>query len=128
MKEFQQDNDNKRKMYSKWVLLILLILILLVLKGISSIYAKQRNSREEMNSAEAKKAELQQRYDDLSGRVGDLKTNEGLEREIRSKFDVVKPGESVIVVVDKEVPAPAPVESNVIKRLWNDVVGVFKKK
>ena len=128
MKEFQQNSDNKSKIYSKWVLFILLILVILVIKGLVNIYAKESSSHEEMNLIETKKADLQQRYNDLSGKVDDLKTDQGLEKEIRSKFDVVKPGENVIVVVDKDVPAPIPQETSVIKKIWNGVVGVFKKK
>lgn len=128
MKEFQEDNEIKSKLYSKYTLLFLLILIGLVIKGLISISTKEIDSGEEMRRVEAKQVELQERYNNLSTRVEDLKTTQGMEKEIRSKFDVVKPGESVIMVVDKDVPAPAPEETSVIKKLWNDVVGVFKKK
>ncbi len=128
MKEFQHNNEVKRKIYPKWMLLVLLVIIILVFRGLISISIRQSNSREEMNLVEAKKAELQKRYTDLSGEVKDLNTDEGLEKEIRSKFDVVKPGESVIMVVDKDVPAPIPEDTSIIKKLWNGVVGVFKKK
>ena len=128
MKEFQHDNEVKGKMYSKWVLVVLIIIIILIIRGLISISIKQSNSSEEMDLVEAKRAQLQNRYNDLSGKVGDLNTNEGMEREIRSKFDVVKPGETVIMVVDKEIPAPIEQEPSIIKKLWNGVVGVFKKK
>jgi cell division protein FtsB len=128
MKEFQHGNESERKGYSKWVLLVLFVLIVLVGRGLLSISAKQMSSSEEMDLVEAKRAELQERYNNLSGRVGELNTNEGMEREIRSKFDVAKPGETVIMVVDKEIPAPIQKETSIIKKLWNDVVGVFKKK
>ncbi|MEI6553246.1 MAG: septum formation initiator family protein [bacterium] len=128
MKEFQHDNERVGKRYSKWVILILLVLVVLVFRGLISLYYKKSSSEEEMRLVETKRAELQSRYNDLSGKVNDLNTNEGMEREIRSKFDVVKPGENVIMVVDKEIPAQAPQETSVIKKLWNGVVGVFKKK
>ncbi|MEI6042578.1 MAG: septum formation initiator family protein [bacterium] len=127
MKEFQQENDRKDKIYSKWALLVLLIMIILVIKGLISMSIKQRESGEEKKLVDIKRAELQERYDVLSEKVNELKTDQGMEREIRSKFDVVKPGESVIMVVDKEVSAPIPVETSIIKKLWNGVVGVFKK-
>lgn len=128
MKEFQHNNEVKKRIYSKWVLIVLLVLIILVLNGLISISSKQKSSREDMDQVNIKKAELQGRYNSLSSKVDELNTNEGLEKEIRSKFDVVKPGESVIMVVDKEIPAPIPEETSVIKKLWNGVVGVFKKK
>lgn len=128
MKEFQHKDEVKGKMYSKYILFVLFILIILVVKGLISITSKKIDSREEMKAVEAKKAELQERYDNLSSRVEELKTTQGIEKEIRSKYDVVKPGESVIMVVDKEIPEPEQAETSVIKKLWNDVVGVFKKK
>ena len=75
--------------------------------------------RERASEREGGRQEGTKRYNDLSGKVNDLNTNDGLEREIRSKFDVVKPGETVLLVVDKEIPAQAPQETSVIKKLWN---------
>ena len=131
MKEFQHNNELgpvSRKRYSKWIILLLLIAVFIVFRGLIGLYYRESTSGEEMGLVEAKKAELEKRYTDLSGKVNDLNTNEGLEREIRSKFDVVKPGETVLLVVDKEIPPQAPEETSVIKKLWNGVVGVFKKK
>ncbi len=128
MKEFQHDNDNTDKKYSKWVLLLLFVLIVIVGRSLISLSTKQISSSEEMNLVEAKRLELEKRHEDLTKKVGELNTNEGMEREIRSKFDVVLPGEQVIMVVDKEVQAPIKEEPSVIKKLWNGVVGVFKKK
>jgi cell division protein FtsB len=128
MKEFQHKDNQVKKGYSKWVLFMLFVLIVLVAKGLVSISAKQISSDEEMTLVMAKKAELEERRKNLTEKVNELNTNEGLEKEIRSKFDVVRPGENVILVVDKEIPAPVEDEPSVIKKLWNGVVGVFKKK
>lgn len=128
MKEFQHKNRPSEKTYSKWVLFMLFVLIVITGRGLISISTKQINSAEEMRLVESKKLELQERHMDLTGKVNELNTNEGLEKEIRSKFDVVLPGEGVIMVVDKEIPAPIEEEPGVIKKLWNGVVGVFKKK
>ncbi len=128
MKEFQQKEERKSKLYSRYTLLFLFVMIILVGKGLINIYQKNISSREEVNLVELKKQSLQNRYDDLSNKVEDLKTPQGVEKEIRSKFDVVKPGESVIVVVDKEIPMPNEKDTSIIKKIWNGVTGVFKKK
>lgn len=128
MKEFQQKEQNKSKLYSRYTLLILFVMIILVGKGLINIYQKKISSKEEMQLVESKKESLQNRYNDLSNRVNDLKTPQGVEKEIRSKFDVVLPGENVIVVVDKEIPIPNEKDTSVIKKIWNGVTGVFKKK
>jgi cell division protein FtsB len=128
MKEFQHSDDKTTKKYSKWVLLLLFVLIVIVGRSLISLSTKQISSSEEMRLVEAKRLELEARHENLTKKVVELNTNEGLEREIRSKFDVILPGEQVIMVVDKEVQAPIKEEPSVIKKLWNGVVGVFKKK
>ena len=127
MKEFQQKQENRSKLYSKYSLFILFVLIILAAKGILSISAKERGSREEMISTQSKEAGLEKRYNNLQSRVSDLKTGEGVEKEIRSKFDVVKPGEHVILVVDKEVPQSTEQDPSFFKKIWNGMVHVFKK-
>jgi len=128
MKEFQHKKDNIKKKYPKWVLFLLFVLIVVAGKGLASISTKQITSSEEMKLVEAKRAELEEKQRNLTSKVNELNTREGLEKEIRSKFDVVRPGEGVILVVDKEIQAPIKEEPSVIKKLWNGVVGVFKKK
>ena len=48
---------------------------------------------------------LQARDKMLSAEIERLKTETGVEQEIREKFNLVKEGEEVIVVVDKDTEA-----------------------
>ena len=82
MKEFQHDNDKPAKKYSKWVLLLLFVLIVIVGRSLISLSTKQISSSEEMNLVESKRLELEKRHEDLTKKVGELNTNEGMEREI----------------------------------------------
>lgn len=91
------------------------------------VYAKERDSRMEVARLEKKKAEIETRLATVSKSADRLGTESGIEYEIRNKFDVVKEGEGVIVVVDKEIPMPEEEKKGFLKKFWGSVTGVFKK-
>lgn len=114
-------------MYSKTAVVSLFIIFILIARGMFNIYEKEKDSRLEVERLTKQKAEMQGRLDAVSKNAELLKTNQGIEFEIRNRFDVVKHGEEVIVVVDKELP-PAPEEKkNFLEKFWGSVTGVFKK-
>ena len=126
MREFQERNKVKKRVYSKTVLLGLFLFLILITKGAFSVYAKERDSREEMERILKQKQELQARLDTMNGHNELLKTEAGVEAEIRNKFDVVKQGEGVVVIVDKEIPMIEADKRGVMKKFWDSVVNVFK--
>ncbi len=128
MREFQEKHDFKRRLYSKTSLIILLLVLILLGKGVISVYGKEKSSRRELERVQRDQQELQGRYAGLEERNNWLKTDEGIEAEIRSKFDVAKRGEGVIVVVDKAPAQPAPEDAGIIQKIWNSVKNVFKKE
>ncbi len=127
MREFQEKQKIQKRIYSKTSALILLILVFFIAKGVFGIYIKERDSRQELALLEKKKAELSDRLAKVSLNNDRLKTEEGIESEIRSKFDVVKEGEGVIVVVDEKLPVPEEDTRGFMKKFWDSVTGVFKK-
>ncbi len=127
MKEFQQRNKAKKRLYSKTVLFLLLVVLVLVSRGVVNVYLKEKESRIEMERVAVQKAELENRYGQIKNRADHLESDAGIEAEIRSKFDVVKEGEGVIVIVDKELPVVEEDNRGVLKKFWDSVIGVFRK-
>lgn len=117
----------KKRMYSRTTLVILAIILFFVARGVYAVYEKERNSRTEVERIQKQKAELQQRYDTILQKSEHLKSPEGVEAEIRSKFDVVKEGEGLILIVDKNVTTIEEDRRGVLKKFWDSVVGVFKR-
>ena len=102
MLEFQEKRKIKRFFYSKVVLVCLLILIFLLLKMVWSVYEKQALTKDNLAKTATSFEGLQEREKMLSSSIDKLKTDSGIEQEIREKYGLVKPGEEVIVVVDGE--------------------------
>jgi len=103
MLEFHERRKLKRLLYSKVTLVVLLVVAALLLHSVWNVYQKEHGTRiikakrlEELNSLRGREAALQAEIDRLN-------TSRGVEEEIRKKFEVVREGESVIVIIDAPV-------------------------
>ncbi|MGB8816274.1 MAG: septum formation initiator family protein [Minisyncoccia bacterium] len=100
--DFQQKRKIKSVMYSKVTLFILLIIFIFLAKGAWGIYIKAQSSRNSLAETNKEYTDLETRENMLTGNIARLKTEEGIEAEIRSKYSVAKSGEVSIVIVDKD--------------------------
>lgn len=100
--EFQEKRKVKKFMYSKVTLVVLVILTVLILKAVWSVYQKQQFTKDNLNKTASDYNNLKEREERLSREINWLKTENGIEQEIREKYGLVKPGEEVIVIVDKD--------------------------
>lgn len=57
--------------------------------------AKEAEARTKLDTLEARKS-------DLEKKVKYLSNDRGIEAEMRRNFDVARPGEQVVIIVDKE--------------------------
>ena len=102
MLEFQEKRRLKRFLYSRLVLIILLVIIFFLLIKVWDVYKKQALTKANLAKATASLESLQAREKMLSTQIERLKTDSGTEAEIRERYGLVKPGEEVIVVVNKD--------------------------
>lgn len=117
MREYQRKRKIKRFLYSPLMLLALLALIALMGKATWGVYLKEKQSRMSLDRAAATLSSLEAREQRLTEKIERLKTLEGVEAEIREQFQVAKPGERMVVIVeDKKAPQEeAPKQSLVSK-------------
>ena len=101
MLEFQEKRKIKRYLYSRVTLVILLIFIAFLLNAVWGVYKKQSLTRDNFLKISSNFNELQAREKMLTGEINKLKTEDGTEEEIREKYGLIKPGEEVIMMVDK---------------------------
>jgi cell division protein FtsB len=120
MRNFQQKRG-WRNIVESWPVMILLGLILLVFAwGVVGFMGKLSATRENRQMAENKLAELQNERNRLAADIASLKTDRGVEENIREKFGFGKEGEELIVVVDDQTkPAEPVVEKGWFASLWD---------
>ncbi len=98
--DYQQKRKLRKLIYSRAALFLLLILICILAKANFEIYKKHENSFNNLKETKKELNNLKERQSMLSFEISKLETEEGIEEEIRSKFDVAKPGETVVVIVE----------------------------
>lgn len=99
MHEFRQKRRPLRFYYSNVLIFFLFIILVLVAKGVWNIYIKERLAIADKIERGADIASLKSREAFLEKELNRLKTENGVEREIREKFNVKKDGENVAVIV-----------------------------
>lgn len=67
----------------------------------AKVYLKSRKAVEKNQEIQAQLEELEKRKSELGKEVTQLETEGGREEKIREKFDVIKPGENVLKIINK---------------------------
>ena len=86
--------------YSKISLFFLLVIIFLLAYTIWGVYQKERETQIKKTQRAQVLIEIEERERVLEEEIERLSTERGVEEEIRSKFDVARAGEQVLVIVD----------------------------
>lgn len=102
MREFQEKRKFKKIIYSSsFQILFGLVIIFLIFSAVKSYKKSEINA----NKAEETKKEilaLEKRNAELTADIKNLESDSGKESEIRKRFDVAKPGEKILIIVDKK--------------------------
>jgi cell division protein FtsB len=118
MLEFRKKKKIRKILYSPLVLLFLIFIFLILLKGVWGVYKKEKISEENLNREKTELVRLENRQKTLASSIDYLKTEQGLESEIRNKFRAVKENEKVVVIIDDEATGTQKVEATTTKGFW----------
>lgn len=88
-------------MFSPFALAALLVLFLFLTFSTTKIYLKRRAAAENNRISERQLVQIKEKNAEMKKEIGRLQSDFGKEAELRKKFNVQKPGEKVIVIVDK---------------------------
>jgi len=102
MQEFRRKKLIKSLFFSYGTLLLLFILIVLMGRSVFERFTVEREMSMRRIEAERELKELRLRAAALESQVDYLEDDRGMEAEIRSRFDVVKEGEQVVIILDDE--------------------------
>ncbi len=125
MIDFQQKRKFNKFLYSKVTLVILFILVIILAKATYSIYQKYKISSDSYAVVKKDYDSLKDRNNMLNSEINRLKTDTGIEEEIRSKFNVAKPGETVVVVINGSSSTSTD-DNTQNKGFWANFLSIFK--
>lgn len=100
MRDYQRKRKIREALYSRPVLAALVLFTVLIGKAAWDMYGKERESERQLEVVESELAVLVARENLLQDDLTRLKTPEGIEAEIRAQFQVAKPGEQMVVLVE----------------------------
>ncbi len=113
----------RRFFYSNGVLVAMALVVTLLVHGVFNVYSKERETSIKADARRAELLDLLNRQASLAAELGRLETKRGVEEELRGKYNVAKPGEGLIVLV--EPPGSATTTSNVSQGVWSWIKSIF---
>ena len=121
-----QKKRHKRALYSRPTILLLIILSIFLGKAVLNIYEKARSTRENLDLAQEELDSLKNRGELLDDKINSLVTPKGVEAEIRDKFNVVKEGENVVIIVNEPLNSEGT-EGERDNSIWKRIWGFFNR-
>jgi hypothetical protein len=94
--------DPLRLMWRRLFTLILIMLTGMALWAVWGLYNKEKESAALRAQAETKMRALEERFEELSVKTDALVSDRGKEAVLRDTYDVGKPGEGLIVIVENQ--------------------------
>ena len=128
MAEFNKKKDKYPFWHSPLILAVLFAVLVIFAYNMVGLVRRERETNKnkvlELNKIE----ELRSRQASLSSDIDKLKTDRGVEDTIRDKFQVAKPGEQMVVIVDDKSAddsnPPLPEDHS----FWGFIKNMFEKK
>jgi cell division protein FtsB len=110
------------RLYSKTSLIIAFVLLIILIRPTWNILGKYFASDQSLKDIEGELEQLREREQYLQSEVQRLKSKEGTEKEILSKFDMVREGEEIAVILP---PAETDNSEKEKKSFWQKFKGFF---
>ena len=102
-------------------LIVALIVAFLLLLSVINVAGKYFGIRTHIKELTAEKAELEQKHEQFEAKNAYLKTDEGMEQVLREKYNVTKPGEGIVVVVEP-TPIVPPTPEHTGPKWWQAIL------
>ncbi len=125
MIEFQKKKKFKKIVYSPIVLTVLFILLLFIINGVWNVHERAIISSNSLKREQIELNKIIERERKLETSLEYLKTDQGVEDEIRSKFRAVKEGEELAVILDDVIATTTATTTEQNIGLWNRIINWF---
>ena len=112
--------------YSWPVLILLAGLVILAGKNVFEVYKNEQTSHRNKEKSEEVFASLENRNNLIAAEIESLKTEKGIEAEIRNKFRVVKEGEQLAIIINSDKDKKKEIQSSDTEKIWTKILKFFK--
>ena len=102
MRKFQARRNFKKLVLSSLSLVVLLVVLVFLANATFKVYVKNSLAVERNGKVKMQIVELEKRKSELETELQRLQTRSGVEGEIRRKFNMQKPGEKVLTIIENE--------------------------
>jgi len=121
--QFKSRRKIKKAFYSPIMVVLLALVLAALARSTWGIYEKFALSGEKLSQAQRQLADLKSQEGQLSQSIAQLSTASGAEAVMRTDFRIVKPGESLAVIIDT---ATATATTTVPLGFWQRLGKWFK--
>lgn len=102
MNEFSTRKEPRKNFVYSWFFLAVLLIILgLFAKSAYASFSKKKNAEQERVKYHEKKQELESKKKALEDKINALKTDRGVEEELRLRYNIKKSGETLIRIIEE---------------------------
>ena len=125
MQNFQDKRARRKLLYSHATILLIVLVLIWLAHAVLGISQKRSIALQGREAAESELNVLRNRKQVLEDDIARLSSPDGKEVEIRSKFQVAKPGEEVIIIIDEGVYSEATSSAVKADKSFWDVIEEF---
>ncbi len=126
VRDLQEKRKWRKVLNSPILLVVLLIIVAFLINSNYNIYKKNQIVKMNREESDLRLSQLREKNNRLTTDLDNLKTDRGIEEELRNKFQVTKSGEEVLVVVDDDKPADVPPPA-IPKGYWDKFIDFLKQ-
>lgn len=101
MREFQEKRRLKKIVYSRWSFLALFAVFVFLAYSVVRVYMAKHSAETRAEEIKKKLTGTETRIKELENEIARLESSSGLEEELRKQFNMAKPGEKSVLIVDK---------------------------
>lgn len=119
-----QFTEKKQQLSPKRILgaLLALVVVFILLTSVISVAGKYVGIKTHIKELTQEHATLAQKHETLSKTNAYLETPQGQEQALRDKYNVVKPGEGMIIVVPADVVVESENRPSAVSRWWKAII------
>ena len=117
----------KNIVFSRPVLLLILVIIFFLMKADLQVYLENRKAKKITQEKKAELEQLSKEKAELEKEVSQLKNPDYLEKILRERFSVKKPGEELLIITE-EKPQGQPAGKRATNTLFDKILKFFKIK